>query len=171
MRTIVFSVVVGNFYVTGALFSPSETYSVLFIDADTELTISISGQCFQSITRRHSQFIDTLHRVKLIKLPCSNAPQILGTRLSDFPGIDAIEQVLTGFVRERFNHRSMIARTPCYSSFNMPRARLTTKPSQKPWYATVDLSRALPTPGSTREADFIVVCSAPTQATSTASRE
>lgn len=57
------SVVIRDFNLTGASVRPSEADSVLLVDRNAVLPFSLSGQGFQSVTRRDSQFLEALNRV------------------------------------------------------------------------------------------------------------
>ena len=76
IRIIIVSglMVIGDFNICRAVFRPSETDSVLPVDADTVLPLSVSGQSFESVAGRHPQFVKQCCGIQLIKFSGRNFP-------------------------------------------------------------------------------------------------
>jgi len=103
-----------NLYVRRPRFRPAEADSVLVINPNAELAPSTSGQLFQAVPRRDSEFAERLHRVHLIELAPRDTPKILRTRSSRSLGAAPVEDVLGCLGYEGPNHKHIIARLACY---------------------------------------------------------
>lgn len=75
--------------------TPLEAYAVLFVNTNAVLALPVSRQRLQSIAGRHSQFLQSLHGIKLIELPDYNMPQNLWTLL---PGSLDAEAPLVSYI-------------------------------------------------------------------------
>lgn len=95
-----FSVVISDFNLAGAFFSPNETNSVLFVNANAELAFSVSRERFEPISRWDPQFFDIFNRIKLIELSSSYAPEVFGANFSSFPRVHAIKNIFAGLICE-----------------------------------------------------------------------
>jgi hypothetical protein len=51
--------IVNDLYITGAINTPSETDTPLLIDADTVLSLSVSAQCLEPVTRQIHEIFQT----------------------------------------------------------------------------------------------------------------
>jgi hypothetical protein len=64
------SVVIDDFHIYRTLIGPSETNSVLIIDADAVLPLAISSQNLQPVPRWRAQEVDGVCSIQHGELPC-----------------------------------------------------------------------------------------------------
>jgi hypothetical protein len=70
------SVIIGDLYVVGIAVAPHEAETELIIDANAMLALSIAVQCFQAITGRDEQVLQSGGDVKHGQLPFRRISQI-----------------------------------------------------------------------------------------------
>ena len=73
----------------------------MLVDPNAVLPFSLSGQGFQSVTRRDSQFLDALNRVQQFQLPCGLFAQFVAVAeeqggLGQLPGLAHAPQQVGG---------------------------------------------------------------------------
>jgi hypothetical protein len=68
VHTYLSLVVVDDLYILGTRFRPAKADAPLIIDADAELPGPVALQCFQSISRRHPQVVQSVGDLKLPQL-------------------------------------------------------------------------------------------------------
>ena len=86
------------------ILGPSETNSILIVDADAVLTGTITGQTLEAIPWRRSHVLNGARGVELLQLSASNTPQVHGASSSSAPTVSAIEDVFGCLVLERPDH-------------------------------------------------------------------
>ena len=79
--------------------APNETDTPLVVNPDAVLAFSVTPQSFQVVARNCCQVSQYSGRIKHVQLPAAN---VLNGLKSFNPF--ALEQALSGSIRERFNH-------------------------------------------------------------------
>jgi len=89
-------VVVRDFDVVGITSLPAETDSILLIDADAVLSLSISHETLQPIARWDRELPQVADPVKLSQFPANHCPKRRRTRGTSSPAVQAIEEIFGG---------------------------------------------------------------------------
>ena len=107
-------VIIEDLHISRARICPTKAHSVLFVNADTELTPATPRKGLQAIPWWNPQMIEDFNRIKLIEFASSDGPQSLRAGASGGLRSKPIEDILGGLIREGSNHESTIARLSCY---------------------------------------------------------
>jgi hypothetical protein len=84
---------------------PFKTNAVLVIDADAVLAGSFSFKRFEPVTRRYAQIVERCRRIDLIELAKGGFPKMFWQEPSRRCRVDAVKDILGGFIGERLDHR------------------------------------------------------------------
>ena len=84
------SVVINNFYTISTIVMPGKTHAPLIIDTNTVLTLSVSLQSLQGVTRRYAQAVQHSRCMQLQQLASGNPLNVSKT-----PYWRAVEQGLS----------------------------------------------------------------------------
>jgi hypothetical protein len=76
-------VVVDNFYVTGAVNTPSEADTPLLVDADTVLSLPVPSQCLEPVARQ-------VHEVFQARCTIENLQSSIGLLGNGLKPVDAV---------------------------------------------------------------------------------
>jgi hypothetical protein len=98
------SMIVNYFDARRALRGPAEANSVLVVDANTELTLSVTLQCFQAVGWRGLEVFERVRNAKLIQFPSGNRPESYRTGCPRAARRNSVEDVLGSWVRKGLNH-------------------------------------------------------------------
>ncbi len=60
--------IINNLYLIWASCFPNKTDTILIVNSDAMLSMTISSQTFKPIPRREEQLLNRLHRIQLIQL-------------------------------------------------------------------------------------------------------
>jgi hypothetical protein len=64
--------IVDDFHIVGKAIGPAEANSPLIVDPDAELSLAIAAQRFESVSRRHAQFVECVCCVQHLQLSARN---------------------------------------------------------------------------------------------------
>ena len=97
-------VVVGDFDFVGIPVLPRKAHPVLFVDPDAILPCSIAHQSFQTVTRRHRQFMKIPNTIELRQLSTCYGPRGSRTCSPSPAALDTVEKIRSGLIGERPYH-------------------------------------------------------------------
>ena len=109
-------VIIDDFDLIGAGGRPDEADTILIVYANTVLPNAIAMQCFELIRGRYAQILQRGRGIEPLKLAACHFPQQRRAHLPGALRIRAVVDVLSAGVSEGKDHRTMIARSPCYSN-------------------------------------------------------
>ena len=92
--------VVNNFNLINAIFSPLKTYTPLIIDANAVLSLTVAFESFQPVRRWNFEIVKIGGCVKHNQLSLGNPLNILGQLLGELP----FEYFFSFLVFESLNH-------------------------------------------------------------------
>src|SRR5215213_2492566 len=98
------SVVVDDLDFLRTLLGPAEANPVLVVDPDAVLSLSVSHERLQPVSRRRQQIVEVRCPIEMVQLPDGYFPEDLGTSSSGRLRVVAIVDVLCAFVSERTYH-------------------------------------------------------------------
>lgn len=96
--------IVGDLHIVGVTISPAKANPPLIVDPDAVLALSISGELFEAVSRRHSEIAQQVSCVKQEELLQGHP---VNTLWEPFRAL-AIEDSLGLWVIEAPNHRTII---------------------------------------------------------------
>lgn len=106
--------IVDYFNVDRTRIRPTETDSILVVDPDALLTVTISPERLKAVPRRYPQVVDDLGLVESVEFPRSHFPQRSRQPLAGDLRVPTIEEVFGRLITEASDHGYMIARLSCY---------------------------------------------------------
>ncbi len=106
--------VIDNFDIVRCTIEPFKTDSILVVNSNTALAISVADQHLQSVSRRHLQIIQKSRRIELLQFSCRDFPQLLGTRLSGNLRVLPVKYIFCPLISKRPYHVNTVSRYICY---------------------------------------------------------
>lgn len=98
------SVIIDDFNICRTAGGPGETDSVLRIDANTVLTLSISLQSLEAIAGREAKALQAIHLVQHVELETGLCPQLARKEVPSASRIHTIEQIFRSSITKGNDH-------------------------------------------------------------------
>jgi hypothetical protein len=93
-------VVINDFYVGRPVACPNEANSILLVDPDAVLPLSVSRKSFKTVPYWDPKVFQLLSRVQHFQFSAGNSPKRRGASTTGPFGPASIENILGGFVLE-----------------------------------------------------------------------